>query len=380
MKISNIKNDDNGFTLIELVVVIAGLAALMSFSIPNFLNSIKLNRIEEVKALMNGYASDCLGKSRVYDGNNLVEYLEETSPYDLDNERLSTLGYRIDGDKNKCSNVGVIPLKDDEKDLFAFDFSLNDGQILKTGTPSDNPRFLNSCKGWAGKNCGLSDAQKAEFERLKAQAKAKSDCESKFQTWLNKPSSGEFTRWDDDNKSCTRKVWAFEGRVVNSAEGVEQALKNKYGKACLDWRASKTNSNAISSNGNPETKSPECGGVQYWFHSGKEFTNQSDWTEYDNQLRKQDCINDRSNKISQKSSGQYTYGPGTKPAPCGVTVWLCKGTEYTSNADYQNSSCGTVNDDDVGGGGGGDDKVLPPCDKVEDICFILPNLPICKCR
>ena len=62
MKISNIKNKDNkGFTLVELVVVIAGLAALASFSIPNFLNSIKLNKIEEAKAIMNAYASDCLG-------------------------------------------------------------------------------------------------------------------------------------------------------------------------------------------------------------------------------------------------------------------------------------------------------------------------------
>ena len=42
MKISNSKNKDNiGFTIVELIVVIAGLAALASFSIPNFLNSIK---------------------------------------------------------------------------------------------------------------------------------------------------------------------------------------------------------------------------------------------------------------------------------------------------------------------------------------------------
>ena len=60
MKISNSKNKNNGgFTLIELVVVIAGLAALASFSIPSFLNSIKLNKIEEAKAIMNAYASDC---------------------------------------------------------------------------------------------------------------------------------------------------------------------------------------------------------------------------------------------------------------------------------------------------------------------------------
>ena len=56
MKISNIKNNNKGFTLIELVIVIAGLAALGSFAFPNLLNSIKLNKIEEAKAVMNGYA------------------------------------------------------------------------------------------------------------------------------------------------------------------------------------------------------------------------------------------------------------------------------------------------------------------------------------
>jgi len=374
VKISNLESRKNdGFTLIELVIVIAGLASLISFSLPGYLNSIKLNRIEEVKALMNGYASDCLSKSRVYDGNNLVEYLEETSPYDLDNERLATLGYRIDGDKNKCSNVGIKPLSDDEKDLFAFDFSINDGFILKTGTPSDNPKFLNSCKGWAGKNCGLSEAQKAEFARLKALAKAKSDCEAEFQTWLNKPSSGEFVTWDKNEETCSSKVWAFEGRVVNSAEAVEQALKNKYGKACIEWRESKRDSKATSANGNPETKDPECGGVQYWFHSGQEFTNQSDWTEYDNQIRKQACINDRSNAISQNKSGQYTYGPGTKPSPCGETVWLCNGTEYTSNADYLTTSCGAPPPPPP--------PPQPPASCViSPICQFIPNHAICKCK
>ena len=45
----------------------------------------------------------------------------------------------------------------------------SEGRILKTASPTDvtitDNRFLNSCKGWAGKNCGLSEAQQAEFER-----------------------------------------------------------------------------------------------------------------------------------------------------------------------------------------------------------------------
>ena len=56
MKISNInnKNNNRGFTLIELVIVLAGLAALGSFTFPNILASLKLNKVEEAKAIMNG--------------------------------------------------------------------------------------------------------------------------------------------------------------------------------------------------------------------------------------------------------------------------------------------------------------------------------------
>ena len=92
MKISNSKNKYNGgFTLIELVIVIAGLAALASFSIPSFLNSIKLNKIEEAKAIMNAYASDCLGKYRI--STDPVEFIEKAAPDQLDNIKLNIFTY-----------------------------------------------------------------------------------------------------------------------------------------------------------------------------------------------------------------------------------------------------------------------------------------------
>ena len=214
MKISN-KNNNTGFTLIELVVVIAGLASLSAFAIPSVLNNVRLNKIEEVKALMNGYASDCLGKFRTT--SDPVEFIENATPDELDNLRLSTLQYQIDGDKNKCSHLAIKPLNDEEKDLFAFDFRMSsDGRILKTGIHSDNSKFLNSCRSWAGKNCGLSDEQVAEFARVAAIAKAKAECDSGYSAWLSEGNSGEFQGWDTINEDCTRPVFAFEGQPVNS--------------------------------------------------------------------------------------------------------------------------------------------------------------------
>ena len=339
MRISNPKDDNNdGFTIVELIVVLAGLAALASFSIPGVMNTVKLNKVEEAKALMNAYASDCLGQYRI--SSDTSNFIKTATPSQLDNEKLISLQYQIDGDKNKCSHVAIKPLNEEDKDFFAFDFRMtSEGRILKTATPSNNPRFLNSCKNWAGKNCGLSEAQKAEFARQEALAEAKASCISNYNSWLNEGSSGENVSWDNTEESCTRAVFAFEGIPVNSAEAVEKALTAKYGRACSDWRISKKNS--ISPNGKPQTKDPECGGVEYWFHSGNEFTTQADWTEYDNKIKEQACIKDRSDALSSKKSGKYIYGPTPGPSPCGKLVWLCDGGEYNSESDYMATSCGT---------------------------------------
>ncbi len=343
MKISiNKKNKDKlpGFTIIELVVVIAGLAALGAFTIPNVLNSIKLSRIEEAKALMNSYASDCLGKYRI--STDSIKFSNEAIPDNLDTDKLATLGYRVDNDKAKCSHTAIKPISDDETFLYAFDFRISsEGKLLKTAVPSTSVNALNSCKAWAGKNCGLSEEQKAEFARQEALAKAKATCISNYQVWLSKGNSGESTTWDKTAESCSKKVWAFEGTPVANAEAVEAALKAKYGRKCEEWRGSKIdNKSYISPGGNSETKDPECGGVPYWFHSGKEFTSKADWTEHNNLIAKQACINDRSNALSTNKEGKYVYGPTPGPDPCGKVVWLCNGQETTSLDAYKTTSCG----------------------------------------
>lgn len=340
MKISKkIDHINDGFTLMELVVVVAGLAILSSLSIPNILARIKLNRVEEAKALMNSFALDCLGKYRI--STNPSDFIENATPDGLDDLQLSTLGYIVE--KGKCSHVELKPLNSEERDLFAFDFRMSsEGRILKTGIPSNNPKFLNSCRNWAGTNCGLSDAQVAEFARIAEIAKAKATCDTKYSTWLSEGNSGESTAWDSNKKDCTRPVFAFEGKPVNSLEAVNQALKDKYGRKCIDWQQSKKDS--ISPNGNPETINPECGGVQYWFHSGNIFTTQTAWTAHDNLIKEQECIQNRANALSGGVEGEYTYTP-SGPPPCGKVSWLCNGKEYDTFEAYKTTPCGAPKPD-----------------------------------
>ena len=371
---SNKKNKNSGFTLVELVVVVVGLAALSSISIPSVIKYVKSNRLEEAKALMNSFAADCLINYRM--SNNPTDFIKNYTPDQLNNSKLSSLQYQIDGDKSTCENVSIKPLNENENDLFPFDFRMySDGRIVKTAKPSGNPSYLKSCKGWAGNNCGLTEAQETEFARLKELAAAKDDCNSKYYSWLSAKSSGEYSAWDSNKENCTRRIFAFEGMLVSSLEAVDEAQNQKYGEACLKWR--KTTKDSLFTDEGAQTINPECGGVNYWFHSGNEFTTKAAWTSYDNQIKKQACEKNRIDALNQGQNGKYTIGPDGGPSPCGQVVWLCNGEEYTSKSDYETSSCSSVaNDVQKGDEPDPDD----PCDDTILItfCGFMDDPGLCK--
>ena len=384
LKISNkIRKYNSGFTLIELVVVIAGLTALASFSIPSFLRSIKYNKIEEAKALMNGYALDCVREARMYDGDNLTKKLKETVPFNLSNERLEPLGYKIDGDFNSCIKVSIKALNKNEKDLYPFEFNYNtlDERIEKIATPTDKniedssriingySGFLNSCKGWAGANCGLSPEQIAEIARKNALKEKMDKCKADFKNFKNNPGTGETTTWDDVNNSCTIKKYCYKGSCYNSQDEVIKARDAELDGECNDWRTSRRETKAISKNGNPETIDA-CNGNQFWFHSGQEFTNQTEFNLYVDKFNKERCDKNREKLIEEKKDGKHTIGPGARPEPCGNTLYFCYGEKLETKNDYL-ASCGAPPPDPP-------PKEKPPC-KLSKICDFVPNSPICKC-
>ena len=198
-----------GFTLVELVVVLAGLSALLAFSLPAFLNTLKLNRIEEAKALMNSYAAECLGKLRI--ATEIQTFRDQAKPDTIDNEKLLTLGYKIDGlgseqEKSKCSFTRIIPADKEEQFLFAFSFKVSTAGVQKRGTPSNDPKALNSCKGWAGQLCGLSPEQEAYFAELERLQIAEENCEKDYKKKLVSGFIGQTSRWDSVEKKFIQPV------------------------------------------------------------------------------------------------------------------------------------------------------------------------------
>ena len=341
MKVSNTRkiNKNSGYTLIELVVVLAGLAALSSFSIPNVLNSIKLNRIEEAKAIMNGYAADCLGKFRI--STNTVDFIETAEPDQLDEIKLNNLGYMIDGDQNKCSKLAIKPSNEKDKSLYPFDFSVtSEGEVIKTATAPGNLSFKNSCEGWAGKNCGLTAEQKAILARKAAIAKEKAQCDAAYGKKRQAKFSGKTVKWDKEKEDCVKEVWVWKGSEVNGEKAFYNARDDEYGEACDEWVAKNRKSKLISKNGKPRTIK-ECAGEQYWFHTGEAFTSQIKWDAanltYMENLCKKSLVNAKKNK---KKKGEFIPRPTSGPDPCGEPVWICAGKHYSTLERYKTTKCG----------------------------------------
>tara|TARA_A100001388_G_C28768626_1_gene502397 strand:+ start:1232 stop:2413 length:1182 start_codon:yes stop_codon:yes gene_type:complete len=363
MKIS-IKNKrnlyfENGFTLIELVVVIAGLTILGGIAIPGVLTNIKLAKIDEAKAIMNGYISDCLGQYRISTDPN--KFYSDARPENLDEVKLATLGYKVG--KGKCSWTSLEPSDDKDSLLYSFDYRISaDGKVLKTGIPSAD-RSLNSCRGWAGANCSLSPEKAAQFAAAAALAAKKNQCLTAYAQWKVDNGDGNTVTWNNDTNACDKTVWLFNGTPVADQAAYDALVKQKYGTVCQEWKDQKKQSGYISKKddnglGIGETIE-ECNKAKYWFHSGQvPFTTQVAWYNFNLDYQAQACNQSKTTAINNNHKGSFVYGPHSIPTPpCGRSVYLCGSTEYQTEEEYQKSSCYTP----PGGGGGGNQEPVDRC-------------------
>ena len=335
-------NIENGFTLIELVVVIAGLSILSGIAIPGILTNIKLAKIDEAKAIMNGYIADCLGQYRISTDPN--QFYSDAQPEDFDEVKLATLGYKVDGQKRKCSWTALVPSDEKENLLYSFDYRISaEGKVLKTGIPAAQ-RSLNSCRAWAGKNCDLSPEKAAEFAAAAALAAKKNKCIAAYSKWKVDNGDGNTTTWNNETNTCDKPVWLFNGTPVTDEDAYNALVRQKYGEKCDEWKAKKVQSGYISKKddnglGIGETIT-ECNKTKYWFHSGeKPFTSEIAWNKFNLEYQEQACYQSKTKAIKNNHKGVFVYGPHKIPSPCGQTIYLCKGDEKPTEDEYKKTSC-----------------------------------------
>ena len=343
-KKSLINKNYPGFTIVELVVVLAGLAALSAISIPGVLNQIRLSKIESTKALMNGYAADCLGKYRT-SINPSKDYVNKVQP-SFDTDQLENLGYTIDGNNKTCTSFGIKPLKDDESFAYGMKFEVIGGSIVKTGAPTGSSESAyKSCKNWAGQNCGMTDAQKAKLAAARAEQERFDKCESNYLDWkqkarlANSDEKGTGRSWNPKTKKCSVVWWAYKSKIGPDKPWYEEEVEKAIGKKCSGLLNKRIDEKKLSDPEGENLKDNDCKG-KYWFTLDNFFTQKTAWEKQVRDDAKNLCNADIDSYKEKDHTGEIVVKPKFGPLPCGTKIWFCKGDIEQDKDSWDAGECG----------------------------------------
>ena len=173
------KDCNNGFSLLELVVVVAVLTILGGISMPSVMAYVRTAHVNEGKALLNAAVSDCLRTAA-----STPQTLDTSTPVSLQEAlagtRATPLGYTIERDPHCSTGMTLKATSPGMIDLYAWVKS--DGTVIKKAATQENDTSSSSqlsCEQWGGKaNCQDAAAiarAKAERARLAAIEKQKAD-------------------------------------------------------------------------------------------------------------------------------------------------------------------------------------------------------------
>ena len=353
----------SGFSLLELIVVLAGLGILSSLAIPNYVRLLDFNNIDEAKSLLNTAAADCLQKSRLNDTDSRDLIDDEI----ISDKRLNTIGFKIDreNDADKCSYFLIQPTNDEDSIRYPIGFSVSEGKLTKFAEPTSSDKgSISSCENWAGINCKQDESLKKLIEYKKEIAAAKATCKDAYKAWLNAGTSPfKYDRWNSNaetgcpsrppkdgsesykNSTCTpngcnQEVFGLDGEFVGyTEEDYDRALEAKYGRICTEWVAEKKAQIPPYTNDpidEPQTK-PECGEQEFWFAEGENQPTEEDMLKRLDEIKSDNCVADR--EQARKDGHIGKWGPFDGPGRCSEIVYMCNGYLYTDELEYYKTEC-----------------------------------------
>ena len=327
----SISSQRKGFTLLELIVVLAGLGILSSLALPNFVALLDSNNVDEIKALLNSAAADCLQKRRsendpIVDNEIISDDIIRKSGYRI-NQTLSILD---DEGKPKCSQLLLEPINGDNEDLVRYNIGfqlLSNGRLDKIAS-TEMERKRADCIRWAGK-CEISECAK-KLEDYKNEVRvARDSCNASLSEWKKTMDPERYQQWDankgpdgpntcplvpppdldddtcdtsyKDSKNCNidgcnAPIWGLwnddtnKGTTYSTEAAYELAREKLIGEKCArQIRDEYENANPPftnpNSNGEPLS---ECKFDLYWFIDGQSQGTEEKWREGMCEKNKQD--------------------------------------------------------------------------------------------
>lgn len=327
LSIKKISSNEKGFSLVEIIVVLSIISILSALTLPSFFFGINKNKFEEMKAIMNQYASQCLEKYR--QNINLINVLPDSFQGD---KKIKNTGFKFLDDPN-CSELSVEPINSNDDSLFRFGFLIGTetGRFLTYGQPSSgNKDSLDMCYSWAGSNCNNPKEIK-DFKNVEKLEKKKTKCINNFLATRNNGTNGELVTWDENSNSCSKPIFIVDGYIYESEEEFDEMNSQL---SCLKWLSNKENDKFTG-----KAKFNDCGSNTYFFYDGIDVGSKVnlDYAILQNNIKICETAIER--KRNSNFSGPFFFKNGNAPKGC-EKVWICKKVIYKTEDDFNNSSCG----------------------------------------
>ena len=379
--------ESSAFTLLELIVVLAGLGILAGLAIPNFIKYLEFAQIDEAKSLLNAAASECLQLKR----NSTSDAWMSDEPEVLKSRKSSTNGekpllpgkYEYKDNKKTCAEVQIHDPSREDTIFPMLRFRISSaGKVVK-----DSQYFNNEskqvCESWG--NCGGSES--ADY--LIQCASEENACNKTYDSFgATKADGGPYEvgkrrglcTWPRANPlpSCeTTQVWVVDKKIITTLKEYEDLLiaKEKLRLAKIGEECAKEETRIIASfnpAGEGIVNLPNCGdGTYARYYKNKKLDCNSEascTTEYNNKIaeeRAARCTTEQNRRTTAPFiNGLFDKLSDGTPCPA---IYLCNGSPNPSKEWYEkDSACKTTT------------PPPPPPQEKPWYCIHVPGHPNCQ--
>ena len=370
------KEKHKGFTLLELIVVLAGLGILSSLALEGIVKSIDYAKVDEAKTLLNTAAAECLQELRMATEAKKSSVIsrplsgaeDETKkplPDLLSADKLKRIGYEFNSNYNKCGDtlITAITQTDRANRYPGLGFRITDKGVLIKYAKDEGSDTNSLSQKWAGSNVSKGKELEEWQNHNALISAAKTKCIDEENAWLQKKdpyNQGRYDQaWDDkadsgcpsgppkvDNAECTwdgcnETIYAYKGIIVSSGK-TEKAKQDYFdyielqkGKDCAQELRNLSEATPPTHTGSEGIAVDKCDGDIYWFHRGKEVSAET-W-------KSNMCSENKQALLNTLHSGPVEH--------CDISpIYICGGEEILENGDREQAKaffekCRTENKD-----------------------------------